>query len=59
MHRWDVFLGRVRYECVEVCGGVGKVCGGVGKVCGGVWRCGVCEGELSAQVGCISRKGGI
>ena len=29
------------------------------EVCGGVWRCGVCEGELSAQVGCISRKGEI
>ena len=51
MYRWDVFLGRVRYECVEVWS--------VGKVCGGVWRCGVCEGELSAQVGCISRKGEI
>ena len=57
MHRWDVFLGRVRYECVEVWS-VGKVCGDV-EVCGGVWRCGVCEGELSAQVGCISRKGEI
>ena len=43
-----------------MCGGVevGKVCGDV-EVCGGVWRCGVCEGELSAQVGCISRKGEI
>ena len=24
-----------------------------------VWRCGVCEGELSAQVGCISREGEV
>ena len=51
MHRWDVFLGRVRYECVEVWRCV--------EVCGGVWRCGVCERELSVQVGCISREGEI
>ena len=50
MHRWDVFLGRVRYECVEVWGR-----------CVEAWeRCvEVCERELSAQVGCISREGEI
>ena len=44
--------------CVKVCGGV-EVWERCVEVCGGVWRCGVCEGELSAQVGCISREGEI